>query len=65
MTAEFMGFVVKEVSEPNPCDCFQLSAADATLYSILFCSLRMTEGSRVLHFCRNGENLRIVCVAIG
>jgi hypothetical protein len=55
------GFIVKEVSKPDPCPCFMSSPADAALYVTSFGSL---SGGLALHFTRLGGSLRIVCAAI-
>ena len=55
------GFVVKEVSKPDPCPCFMSSPADAALYVTSFGS---PSGGLALHFTRLGGSLRIVCAAI-
>jgi hypothetical protein len=55
------GFVVKEVSQPNPCPCFHLSPEDAALY---VSSFGAPFGGPSLHFSRMSGKLRIVCVAL-
>jgi hypothetical protein len=55
------GFVVKEVSKPDPCPCYKFSPADAALYVTSFGSL---SGGLALHFTQLGGSLRIVCAAI-
>jgi hypothetical protein len=55
------GFLVKEVSKPDPCPCFQSSLADAALYVT---SIGSPSGGPALHFGRTGDSLRIICAAI-
>lgn len=55
------GFVVKEISKPDPCPCFISSPADATLYVTSWGS---PSGGLALHFARTGGTLRIVCAAL-
>jgi hypothetical protein len=55
------GFLIKEVSKPDPCPCFMSPPADAALYVTSFGS---PSGGLTLHFTRLGGSLRIVCAAI-
>jgi hypothetical protein len=55
------GFVIKEVSKPNPCPCFLASGGNDTLYVI---SLGAPLGGPAVHFTRQGGSLRIACIAI-
>ena len=55
------GFIVKEVSKPDPCPCFMSAPADAELYVTSFGTL---SGGLALHFTRLGGSLRIVCAAL-
>jgi hypothetical protein len=55
------GFVIKEVSQSNPCPCFHLSPENSALYVSSFGS---PSGGLSLHFNRVGEKLRIVCMGL-
>jgi len=55
------GFLVKEISKPEPCPCFVSSPPDATLYVTSWGS---PSGGPALHFTRMGGTLRIFCTAL-
>jgi hypothetical protein len=55
------GFVVKEISKPDPCPCFISSPPEATLFVTSWGS---PPGGPALHFTRKGGTMRIVCTAL-
>jgi hypothetical protein len=55
------GFIVKEVSKPDPCPCFVSQGGNDTLYVISFGS---PSGGPAVHFSRSEGILRIACIAI-
>jgi hypothetical protein len=55
------GFIVKEVSKPDPCPCFLSPGGSETLYVI---SLGSPSGGPKIHFRRTDGRLQIACAAI-